>query len=132
MTGFDFGDDLAELTLSKLFLISCFSLLAVPNVRHCYSSFRIGRVYSSFKGDSGLTPNTLLSGACKLCPWSGRLQAAPFRCRSRAQPASVAQERVRRQTRVTFEAQIEATDTEARIVMTDIGHGEKGKQLVRK
>ena len=41
--------------------------------------------------------------------WSGRLRAAH---------SGAAHRRVRRQTRVTFEA---------RIVMTDIGHGEKGK-----
>ena len=35
----------------------------MPNVRHYYSSFRIGRLYSSFKGDSGLTPNAPMSGA---------------------------------------------------------------------
>ena len=62
MTGFDFGDDLAELTLSKLLPYKLLSLLAVPNVRHYYSSFRIGRLYSSFKGDSGLTPNMAMSG----------------------------------------------------------------------
>ena len=35
----------------------------MPNVRHYYSSFRIGRVYSSFKRDAGLTPNAPMSGA---------------------------------------------------------------------
>ena len=62
MTGFDFGDDLAELTLSKLLPYKLLSLLTLPNVRHYYSSFRIGRVHSSFKGDVGLTPNAPMSG----------------------------------------------------------------------
>ena len=63
MTAFDFGDDLAELTLSNLLPYKLLSLLTVPNVRHYYSSFRIGRLYSSFKGDAGLTPNAPMSGA---------------------------------------------------------------------
>ena len=60
ITGFDSGDDLAELTLSKLLPYKLLSLLAVPNVRHYYSSFRIDHVYSTIKGDSGLTPNAPL------------------------------------------------------------------------
>ena len=63
MTGFDFGDDLAEPTLSKQLPYTPFSVLAVPNVRHYNSSFRIGCLYSSFKGDSGLTPNAPMNGA---------------------------------------------------------------------
>ena len=63
MTGVDSGDDLAELTLSKQLPTRRFSGLTVPNVRHYYSSFRIGRLYSSFNGDSGLTPNAPMSGA---------------------------------------------------------------------
>ena len=35
----------------------------MPNVRHYNSSFRIGRLYSSFKGDAGLTPNAPMNGA---------------------------------------------------------------------
>ena len=65
---------------------------------------------------------------CRLTSqWSGHLQAAPFRCRSRAHLASAAHRRVRRQTSVTLEARIEATDTEAQIAMMESGHGEKGK-----
>ena len=63
MTGFDFTNDFAELTLSKLLPYKLLSLLTAPNVRHYYSSFRIGRLYSSFKGDSGLTPNAPMNGA---------------------------------------------------------------------
>ena len=63
MTGFDFGDDLAELTFDKLLPYTLLSLLTVPNVRHYYSSFRIDHVYSTVKGDAGLTPNAPMSGA---------------------------------------------------------------------
>ena len=66
MTGFDFGDDLAELTLSKLLP---YKLLFRSRRAQCPSlqfelayRFRIGRLYSSFKGDSGLTPNAPMSG----------------------------------------------------------------------
>ena len=58
--------------------------------------------------------------------WNGRLRAAH---------SGAVHRRVRRQTSVTLEAQIEASDTEARIVMTDSGHGENGraayKEVVR-
>ena len=63
MTGFNFGDDLADLTFDKLLPYKLLSLLTVPNVRHYYSSFRIGRLYSSFNGDAGLTPNAPMNGA---------------------------------------------------------------------
>ena len=63
MTGFDFGDDLAELTFDKLLPYTLRSLRAVPNGRHYNSSFRIGRLYSCFKGDAGLTPNAPMNGA---------------------------------------------------------------------
>ena len=63
MTGLDFSDNLAELTLSKLLPYTPFSVLAVPNVRHYYPSVRIARLYSSFKGDAGLTPNAPMNGA---------------------------------------------------------------------
>ena len=63
MTGFDSGDDLAELTLNKLLPYKLLSLLTVPNVRHYYSSLPIGRLYSSFKRDAGLTPNAPMNGA---------------------------------------------------------------------
>ena len=35
----------------------------MPNVRHYYLSFRIDHVYSTVKGDSGLTPNAPMNGA---------------------------------------------------------------------
>ena len=63
MSGFDFSDDLADLTLNKLLPYKLLSLLAVPNVRHYYSSFRIDHVYSTVKGDAGLTPNAPMSGS---------------------------------------------------------------------
>ena len=63
MTGFDFTNDLAELTLSKPLPYTPLSIFPVPNVNHYNSSFRIGRLYSCFKGDSGLTPNMAMSGA---------------------------------------------------------------------
>ena len=63
MTGFDFINDLAELTLSKPLPYTPLSIFPVPNVNHYNSSFRIGRLYSSFKGDAGLTPNAPMSGA---------------------------------------------------------------------
>ena len=52
-----------SLSWTNYFLVSCLSVLAVPNVRHYYSSFRIARLYSSFKGDAGLTPNAPVMGA---------------------------------------------------------------------
>ena len=54
--------------------------------------------------------------------WNGRLRAAH---------SGAVHRRVRRQTRVTLEAQIEATDTEARIVMTDIEGDENGKAVYK-
>ena len=63
MTGFDFGDDLAELTLNKLLPYKLPFRSHRAQCRHYYSSFSIGRLYSSFKGDSGLTPNAPLNGA---------------------------------------------------------------------
>ena len=63
MTGFDFTNDFAELTLSKLLPYKLLSLLTAPNVGHYYSSFRIDHVYSTVKGDAGLTPNMAMSGA---------------------------------------------------------------------
>ena len=56
---------------------------------------------------------------CRLTSqWNGRL---------RASHSGAAHRRGRRQTSVTLEARIEATDTEAQIAMMKSGHGEKGK-----
>ena len=63
MTGFDFGDDLAELTLSKLLPYAPPFPSRRAHFHHCNSSFRIGRLYSSFKRDAGLTPNAPVKDA---------------------------------------------------------------------
>ena len=63
MTGFDFGDDLAELTLSKLLPYTLLFPSRRAHFHHCDLSFRIGCLYSSFKGDAGLTPNAPMNGA---------------------------------------------------------------------
>ena len=63
MTGFDFTNDLAELTLNKLLPYTPLFRSHRAQCRHYYSSFRIGRLYLSFNGDAGLTPNAPMSGA---------------------------------------------------------------------
>ena len=61
----------------------------------------------------------LVDQVCRLTSqWNGRLRAAHF---------GAVHRRVRRQTSVTFDCGIDVIDTEGRIVMTDIGHGENGK-----
>ena len=60
---------------------------------------------------------------CRLTSqWNGRLRAAH---------SGAVHRRVRRQTSVTLEARIEATETEARIVVTDIGRDENGKAVYK-
>ena len=63
MAGFDFSDDLAELTLDKQLPYTPLFRSHRAQCRHYYSSFRIGRLYLSFNGDAGLTPNAPMNGA---------------------------------------------------------------------
>ena len=63
MTDFDFTNDFAELTLNNLLP---YKLPLRSPYAQCPSlqfSLPIGRLYSSFNGDAGLTPNAPMNGA---------------------------------------------------------------------